>query len=290
MKLQATHTTRYLYSDVVSTCHSEAHLIPRACPGQTVLDHHLSIDPAPDFSASRNDYFGNPVTMFSISQPHRELTITSRCAVDFDNAFPNGRDWRSRSPWEEVRDQVHRRALPEDFEAAQFVFESPHVMRGETFASYAAPSFVKGRPILDAANDLSRRIFEEFKYDKRATTISTPINEVLESRHGVCQDFAHLMIACMRSLELPARYVSGYLRSDAHLTGGEASHAWLSVWCPVLGWQGFDPTNNTMPGGRHVTLAWGRDYSDVTPVKGVALGGGEHVISVSVDVLPIAGS
>jgi transglutaminase-like putative cysteine protease len=288
MKLQATHTTRYLYSDVVSTCHSEAHLIPRACPGQTVLDHHLKIDPAPDYSASRNDYFGNPVTMFSISQPHRELTITSRCAVELT---PSERPGLALSPpWEEVRDQVHRRALPEDFEAAQFVFESPHVMRGETFAAYAAPSFVKGRPILDAANDLSRRIFEEFKYDKRATTISTPIDEVLESRHGVCQDFAHLMIACFRSLELPARYVSGYLRSDAHLTGGEASHAWLSVWCPVLGWQGFDPTNNTMPGGRHVTLAWGRDYSDVTPVKGVALGGGEHVISVSVDVSPLPGS
>jgi transglutaminase-like putative cysteine protease len=286
MKLQATHTTRYLYSDVVSTCHSEAHLIPRACPGQTVLDHHLSIDPAPDFSASRSDYFGNPVTMFSISQPHRELTITSRCAVELTPSGPPGLELSP--PWEEVRDQAHRRAFSDDFEASQFVFESPHVMLGPTFAAYGAPSFSPGRPILDAANDLSRRIFEEFKYDKRATTISTPIDEVLESRHGVCQDFAHLMIACLRSLGLPARYVSGYLRSDAHLTGGEASHAWLSVWCPVLGWQGFDPTNNTMPGGRHVTLAWGRDYSDVTPVKGVALGGGEHVISVSVDVSPIS--
>lgn len=288
MKLQATHTTRYLYSDVVSTCHSEAHLIPRACPGQTVLDHHLSIDPAPDFSASRSDYFGNPVTMFSISQPHRELTITSRCAVELTPSGPPGLELSP--PWEEVRDQAHRRAFSDDFEASQFVFESPHVMLGPTFAAYGAPSFLPGRPILDAANDLSRRIFEEFKYDKRATTISTPIDEVLESRHGVCQDFAHLMIACLRSLGLPARYVSGYLRSDAHLKGAEASHAWLSVWCPVLGWQGFDPTNNTMPGGRHVTLAWGRDYSDVTPVKGVALGGGEHVISVSVDVSPISSS
>jgi len=288
MKLQATHTTRYLYSDVVSTCHSEAHLIPRACPGQTVLDHHLSIDPAPDFSASRSDYFGNPVTMFSISQPHRELTITSRCAVELTPPGPPALELSP--PWEEVRDQAHRRAFSDDFEASQFVFPSPHVMLGPTFAAYSAPSFLHGRPILDAANDLSRRIFEEFKYDKRATTISTPIDEVLESRHGVCQDFAHLMIACLRSLGLPARYVSGYLRSDVHLTGAEASHAWLSVWCPVLGWQGFDPTNNTMPGSRHVTLAWGRDYSDVTPVKGVALGGGEHVISVSVDVSPISGS
>jgi transglutaminase-like putative cysteine protease len=177
---------------------------------------------------------------------------------------------------------VRERAFKDDFEASQFVFESPLVKVGEPFAAYAAPSFTPGRPILDAANDLSRRIYEDFEYDKRATTISTPIDEVLETRHGVCQDFAHLMIACVRSLDLPARYISGYLRNDVNLTGAEASHAWVSVWCPVLGWQGFDPTNNTMPGGRHVTLAWGRDYYDVTPVKGVALGGGEHVISVSV--------
>jgi transglutaminase-like putative cysteine protease len=286
MKLQATHTTRYLYSDVVSTCHSEAHLTPRACPGQTVLDHRLSIDPEPDFSADRDDYFGNPVTMFSISQPHRELTITSRCTVD---VTPAGTPKLQLSPpWEEVREQARRRVLGDDFEASQFVFESPLVTLGKSFAAYAEPSFEAGRPLLDAANDLSRRIYEEFQYDKRATTISTPIDEVLETRHGVCQDFAHLMIACLRSLELPVRYISGYLRNDANLTGAEASHAWVSVWCPVLGWQGFDPTNNTMPGGRHVTLAWGRDYSDVTPVKGVALGGGEHVISVSVDVSPLA--
>jgi transglutaminase-like putative cysteine protease len=286
MKLQATHTTRYLYSDVVSTCHSEAHLTPRASVGQTLLDHSLSIDPEPDFTADRDDYFGNPVTMFSISQPHRELTITSRCTVDLT---PAGTPKLQLSPpWEEVREQARGRALGDDFDASQFVFESPLVTLGESFAAYAAPSFEAGRPLLDAANDLSRRIYEEFQYDKRATTISTPINEVLETRHGVCQDFAHLMIACLRSLELPVRYISGYLRNDANLTGAEASHAWVSVWCPVLGWQGFDPTNNTMPSGRHLTLAWGRDYSDVTPVKGVALGGGEHVISVSVDVSPLA--
>jgi transglutaminase-like putative cysteine protease len=288
MKLQATHTTRYLYSEVVSTCHSEAHLTPRPCSGQVLLDHALSIDPAPDYLADRTDYFGNPVTMFSISRPHRELTITSHCTV---NLTPPGAPGLQLSPrWEEVRDQIRRRAAPEDFEASQFIFESPLVKLGETFASYAAPSFEAGRPILDAANDLSRRIFEEFLYDKRATTVATPVDEVLESRHGVCQDFAHLMIACMRSLALPARYVSGYLLDNAGLTGAEASHAWVSVWCPVLGWQGFDPTNDTMPGASHMTLAWGRDYSDVTPVKGVALGGGGHVIGVSVDVSRISDS
>ena len=151
-----------------------------------------------------------------------------------------------------------------------------------------ACSFAPGRPLLSAVEDLSRRIFTEFHYDRRATTIGTPVDEVLASRRGVCQDFAHVMIACLRSLELPARYVSGYLRSGGDFEGDEASHAWVSVWCPVFGWQDFDPTNNVMPRGGHFTVAWGRDYSDVTPVKGVALGGGEQVISVSVDVSPQA--
>ena len=147
-------------------------------------------------------------------------------------------------------------------------------------------SFRAGRHFLDGVNDLSQRIFADFKYDQRATTVSTPVGEVFESKRGVCQDFAHLMIACLRSLRLPARYVSGYVRSDRKFTGGDASHAWVSVWCPVFGWQDFDPTNNVMPQGDHLTVAWGRDYSDVPPVKGVALGGGEQVISVSVEVAP----
>src|SRR5262249_41051106 len=151
---------------------------------------------------------------------------------------------------------------------------------------YAAPCFVAGRHFLEAVNLLSQRIHEDFQYDPRATSVTTPVSEVLESRRGVCQDFAHLMIACLRSLRLPARYVSGYVRSGGKFVGGEASHAWVSVQCPVLGWQDFDPTNNVMPQSDHVTLAWGRDYSDVTPVKGVALGGGDQVISVSVEVSP----
>ena len=142
---------------------------------------------------------------------------------------------------------------------------------------------------MSAVEDLSRRIFTEFHYDRKATTIGTPVDEVLALRRGVCQDFAHLMIACLRSLGLPARYISGYLRSDADFEGDGASHAWVSVWCPVFGWKDFDPTNNVMPRGGHFTVAWGRDYSDVTPVKGVALGGGEQVISVSVDVSPPPG-
>ena len=285
MKLQATHTTRYLYSDVVSTCHSEAHLTPRACPGQTVLDHDLSIDPAPDFSTSGMDYFGNPVTMFSISQPHRELTIQSRCLVDL--APSSAPRLQISPPWE----QVHERAFKDDFEASQFVFESPLVKVGEPFAAYAAPSFTPGRPVLDAANDLSRRIYEDFEYDKRATTISTPIDEVLETRHGVCQDFAHVMIAGLRGLGLPAAYVSGYLRTipppgKPRLQGADATHAWVSLWCGEgLGWIGFDPTNDLLVENDHIVLAVGRDFSDVSPIDGIIVGSRRQKLNVAVDVV-----
>jgi len=154
------------------------------------------------------------------------------------------------------------------------------------FAEYAAPSFAAGRPIAEAALDLCHRIYTEFRYDPRATTISTPVDDVLKSRRGVCQDFAHLMISCVRSLGLPARYVSGYLRSGKNTVGHEASHAWCSVYCPGFGWLDYDPTNDVMPQNNHLTIAHGRDYSDVAPVNGVAIGGGEQMINVAVEVLP----
>jgi transglutaminase-like putative cysteine protease len=282
MKLKATHITRYWYSDPVSLCHTEVYLAPRTRKSQTVLEHDLTVSPAPETMYPRDDYFGNPATFFSIHEPHRELIVTSHSVVDLAPAPPPNLDLSP--PWEEVRDQAGQRETPEAFEAAQFVFESPKIRLGAAFAEYAQASFAPGRRFLDGASDLSERIYKEFKYDQRATTITTPVAEVLESRRGVCQDFAHLMIACLRSLQLPARYVSGYVRTGHEYVGGDASHAWVSVWCPMFGWQDFDPTNNVMPHGQHMTLAWGRDYSDVTPVKGVALGGGEQVISVSVDV------
>jgi len=284
MMLLATHVTRYWYSGPVSMCHTEVHLTPRPRKNQTILEYGLDVSPTPDSLVSREDYFGNGVTYFSIAEPHRELVITSRCLANLEASAPPTLDLSP--PWEQVRGEVAKRDTPETFEAGQFVFESPSIRVGTPFAQYAASSFAAGRPLLSAAEDLSRRIFTEFHYDRKATTIGTPVDEVLDRRRGVCQDFAHLMIACLRSLQLPARYVSGYLRSGGDFTGDEASHAWVSVWCPVFGWQDFDPTNNVMPSGGHFTVAWGRDYSDVTPVKGVALGGGEQVISVSVDVSP----
>lgn len=284
MKLLATHVTRYWYSGPVSMCHTEVHLHPRARKNQTILEFNLEISPTPDSLLSHQDYFGNEVTVFSIAEPHRELVITSHCLADLQPGTPPA--FELSPAWEHVCEAVNRRETPETFEAGQFIFESPSIAVGRQFAEYAAPSFPAGRPLLSGAEDLSRRIFTEFRYDRRATTIGTPVGEVLSSRRGVCQDFAHVMIACLRSLRLPARYVSGYLRSGGDLAGDEASHAWVSVWCPVFGWQDFDPTNNVVPRGDHFTVAWGRDYSDVTPVKGVALGGGEQVISVSVDVSP----
>jgi transglutaminase-like putative cysteine protease len=284
MKLLATHVTRYWYSGPVSMCHTEVHLKPRPREHQTVLEFGLEVIPTPDSLLSHEDYFGNEVTFFSIAEPHRELSITSRSVADLEESTPPALEL---SPaWEDAREETSKRDTPDTFEAGQFVFESPSIRVGTPFAQYAAGSFTAGRPLLSAVEDLSRRIYTEFHYDKRATTIGTPVDEVLASRRGVCQDFAHVMIACLRSLKLPARYVSGYLRTGGDFTGEEASHAWVSVWCPVFGWQDFDPTNNVMPRGKHFTVAWGRDYSDVTPVKGVALGGGEQVISVSVDVSP----
>jgi transglutaminase-like putative cysteine protease len=286
MKVFATHVTRYWYSEPVSTCHTEVHLAPRPRANQVLLEHSLTVNPAPETVASREDYFGNEVSTFSIHEPHRELIVTSRSQVELTPLSPPHLDL---SPsWVQVREEAAARGTPAAFEAGQFVFESPLIQTSAPFGKYAKESFGAGRRFLDGVNDLSQRIFSEFQYDQRATTVSTPVAAVLESKRGVCQDFAHFMIACLRSLRLPARYVSGYVRSDREFTGGDSSHAWVSVWCPVFGWQDFDPTNNMMAQGDHLTIAWGRDYSDVPPVKGVALGGGEQVISVSVEVAAAA--
>lgn len=281
--LRATHTTTYLYSEPVSICHTEVHLAPRSGRSQRVIDHRLSVRPAPDTRSVRKDYFGNDTAYFSIQAPHQTLTITAESLIDVKRTAP----WEpGETPaWEEVRAAVQRHADAPALEAFQFVFESPRVTLGADFAEYASPSFPEKRPFIEAALDLSHRIHTEFHYDRRATTVSTPVAEVLESRRGVCQDFAHFTIACMRSLGLPARYVSGYLR-DGDMVGSEASHAWVSVFCPGHGWFDLDPTNDVAAADRHLTLAWGRDYSDVAPVKGVALGGGEQVINVSVELRP----
>lgn len=285
MLLRATHTTTYLYSEPVSICHTEVHLAPRLSERQRLIEHELIIRPEPADVDERLDYFGNPVTFFCLSEPHETLTITSRSIVEVAGEAPPLIG--ISPPWQEVCDQIRRRDTLDALAACEFIFESPLIQLGPEFAAYAAKSFTVGRPLLEAALDLSHRIFTEFEYDPRATTVTTPVREVLKSKHGVCQDFAHFFIACLRSLGLPARYVSGYLRSGPNSVGAEASHAWAAVFCPGCGWFDFDPTNDVMPTNGHVTVAWGRDYSDVTPVKGVALGGGEQLINVAVEVVPV---
>ena len=283
MRLRAEHTTTYLYSSPVSICHTEVRLMPRADRNQRVVDHELSILPAPEQTFPRRDYFGNDATYFSIHEQHRTLTITARSLMEIEEADPLE---PSLTPaWEEARGEQWRDAEPRTMREYQFVFPSPRIPVRPEFADYAAPSFPAARPLLDAALDLCHRVHEDFKYDQRATTVSTPVDELFKKRRGVCQDFAHFMLGCLRSQGLAARYVSGYLRSgSAALIGAEASHAWVSVFCPGIGWLDLDPTNDQLVNGDHLTIAWGRDYSDVPPVKGVAIGGGDHVINVSVRV------
>src|SRR5262249_9025955 len=230
------------------------------------------------------------VTYFTLEEEHRELSVTSISSVEISqSSHPQP---QATAPWEEARDSVGGDGI--DLTAALFRLDSPCVRRNNRLADYATVSFAPRRPLLEAALDLTSRIFHEFKFDATATSVSTPTMEVFEKRRGVCQDFAHLQIACLRSLGLVARYVSGYLLTDPRpgqpkLVGADATHAWLSIFCPGHGWVDLDPTNNVIPEMRHVTLAWGRDYGDVCPIKGVFLGGGSHWMSVAVDVVPMNG-
>jgi transglutaminase-like putative cysteine protease len=287
MTYRVMHTTTYFYSKLVSLCHNLAHLTPRQDARQTCRHSKLEVTPTPTLVRERLDHFGNRMTYFTVEEPHDRLTVRATSAVDVAPAAPP--DPAATPPWESVRQLLEQDRSPEALDACPFVFDSPYVKAGPELAHYAAPSFPPGRPVLEAALDLMRRIHREFHYDATATTITTPLQEVLELRSGVCQDFAHLEIGCLRSLGLAARYVSGYLRTQPppgqpHLVGADASHAWLSVYCPGHGWVDLDPTNDLVPSEKHIILAWGRDYDDVSPMKGVNLGGGRHSVTVGVDV------
>jgi transglutaminase-like putative cysteine protease len=237
--------------------------------------------------SDRIDYFGNAATFFTVQEPHCQLTVSATHLVDVEPApVP---DATKTIPWEEAGERLQSDLTPELLDASQFVCDSRYIRRSQELADYARVSFFKGRPALEAALDLTARIHREFQYDQGATTVATSLAEVFEHRRGVCQDFAHLAIACLRSLGLAARYVSGYLSTDpppgcVPLVGTDATHAWLSVFCPGTGWIDLDPTNNQIPGDRYILLAWGRDYDDVSPIKGIVLGGGQHSVTVAVDV------
>lgn len=287
------HETRYGYSQPVGISRQLVRLCPRPLSFQRISGYKLHISPSPDVRTEAEDAFGNPVVSMCIEDDHEELIVRASYWAEVDErAAPRGAD---HVPWEAVRDRLAYRAgrpfSAEDLDATRFSFESPRVRNKRDIGAWAAECFPKGAPLLAGVTALTRRIHEEFVFDPRATTVSTPVTEVFASRRGVCQDFAHFMLSCLRSLGLAARYVSGYLLTRPppgrpRLVGADASHAWVSVYCPDAGWMDVDPTNGIPAGREHVTIGWGRDYEDVAPLRGLLLGGGSHTIDIQVTVAP----
>jgi len=306
VKYRITHTTRYHYSQPVGLCQNEARLQPRDFWRQQRLSSRFEISPAPIDFHERIDYFGNHVAYFTIQQAHTQLIVT---AISEVTIFPeqhsfdlfNQLSWeqahsllqnipiQAQSQSQQGQNQMQDQSL-DILDARQYAIDSPMVTVTPELAGYAQSSFLPNRALVDVVQDLMQRIYTDFTYDPSFTTIATPLSDVLSHRRGVCQDFAHLAIACLRAYGIAARYVSGYVETRPEpgrqrIVGADASHAWFAVYIPGSGWLDFDPTNNTVPLDQHITLAWGRDFSDVTPLKGIAFGGGQHTLSVSVDVL-----
>lgn len=287
MKYHITHNTHYSYSNIVNLCYNEARLIPRSYGRQVCSKNDFIVVPDPTGYRERKDFFENTVCFFTIQRPHQELVVTVTSEVEV-NASDFQLDSVKEFRWENVLKQLHRDDNEEILEIRQYTLESPMIPELPELRTYAEKSFSDGRSMLEAVEELTERLYTEFEYDPNFTSVATPLKEVIEHRRGVCQDFAHLGIGCVRSMGLVVRYVSGYIEtvhdSDREqLVGAGASHAWFSVYFPEIGWIDFDPTNNVMPSDRHITVAWGRDYSDVTPLKGVVYGSGTHDLSVSVD-------
>jgi transglutaminase-like putative cysteine protease len=316
VKYRITHTTLYSYSQPVGLCQNEARLQPRNFWRQSCDNSRFDILPTPMDFHERIDFFGNRVAYFAIQQPHKQLTVT---AISEVTVFPkeNTLDLFNQLSWEQVRtllqdssllgqvqiqgqgqmqsQQVQAQFQSRDqslelLDAKQYLLDSPMISVTQELADYAQPSFLPNRTLVDVVHDLMGRIYQDFIYDPTFTTIATPLSDVLNFRRGVCQDFAHLAIGCLRACGIAAKYISGYVETlpkpgTQRLVGADASHAWFSVYIPGSGWLDFDPTNNKVPLDQHITLAWGRDYSDVTPLKGIAYGGGQNTLSVSVDVL-----
>jgi transglutaminase-like putative cysteine protease len=285
-----THTTTYEYESDVTVAHHLLKVAPRRLGRQWRIAHAPEMTPEAAATSHYTDYFGNDVLFVTIEGAHREWRVTSRSRVAVGPGFIP--DPTETPAWESVRGLCRTDRSRLALEASEFTFASPLIPIDEAFAEYARPSFTVNRPLLEAVLDLTARIHADFSFDPTATTLSTPVSDVLKQRRGVCQDFAHLQIACLRSLGLPARYVSGYLETvpppgQARLTGADASHAWLAFFCPGIGWIDVDPTNDLLPSMQHITLGWGRDYGDISPIRGVLVGGGEHVLRVGVDVIAL---
>ncbi|MEZ5855140.1 MAG: transglutaminase family protein [Hyphomicrobiaceae bacterium] len=285
------HRTAYHYKSVVTQSQHLVHLAPREFDYQTIHRHSLLVEPAPNTRSNRRDYFENPISILEIDQDHHEFVMHARSVVEVE---PRASIELGRGiGWEDLRSIVTRPRNGIDLDAAQFAVPSPFTSTSPKVIDYAAASFVPGRPALDAAWDLTKRIFADFTFDGEATDVSTPVDHVLSERRGVCQDFAHVALASCRAFGIPARYVSGYLltkppEGKEKLQGSDASHAWFALWTPDTGWVDFDPTNNLMPSMEHIAFAVGREYRDIAPITGILLGGGEHTVDVAVDVVPIA--
>lgn len=290
---QILHDTCYHYDSPVSLAQQLAHLWPRECAWQRCTEQQLLISPPPTARRDELDVFGNPLTRLAFERPHDELQVNARLTIEV-LARPT-LDFNQSPAWELTRDALTYSSQPlsaDLLEACRYRFQSPYVHLKRSFVEFSQSCFPPGQPLLLGVQALMQKIFSEFTFDAEATQVATPLVEVLERRRGVCQDFAHLMLACVRSRGLAARYVSGYLLTQPppgqpRLIGADASHAWVSVFCPVLGWVDFDPTNNVPPALEHITLAWGRDFSDVSPLRGVILGGGNHDPEVRVTVMPL---
>lgn len=291
-RYRVVHETRYTYQSVVTLSQQYLHMTPRSFPYQQTGSHRIWVDPAEEDGVDGIDYFGNSTRHIAITVPHKMLlvhaestvTLTPRCGLA---------QIKGTLPWENLRAMMQQVRNAATQEACRYLYDSPHVSCSAELEHYARISYTAGRPQLDAALELTQRIFDEFEFDAKATEISTPLEAVLKGRRGVCQDFAQLMIGCLRSLGLPARYVSGYILThppagQPRMIGADASHAWVSVFCPGLGWVDFDPTNRCLVQCEHITLGWGRDFSDVTPMRGIVLGGGEQELEVRVTVSPLS--
>jgi transglutaminase-like putative cysteine protease len=290
MKYLLSHRTTYSYASSVDSAHHIAHLRARAFPGQKVDSIGIATNPVPAMAVQHVDHFGNNIDIYRIDKPHTRFDIEVRAAVDV--RFPEPPPFDKTPGWEEIRTALEGQGFPAPIEASEFVHESPLVPEVAALKAYGAQSFTAGRPILAAARELTSRIKADFEYHPGATDISTPLAEVFDGKAGVCQDFAHVQIAALRAHGLAAGYVSGYIRTirskdDSALRGADASHAWVAVWCgEPAGWVHLDPTNDLVVSEDHVAVAWGRDFSDVSPLRGVILGGESHSYGVAVTLVP----
>jgi transglutaminase-like putative cysteine protease len=291
------HETRYVYTAPVSQSWQLARLTPRWLPWQTLLQQSIHIEPPPDERHDARDSFGNTVTHFGLHGAHRVLSVRMQCTVDVADRYAAGWSPASMSdmpdrPWEVERDSLKLQVHADDLSALSLTEATPLLPLSEAARVYAEASLQPGWSWMSAVSDLMRRIHVDFEFEAGVTTVSTSVDEVLAQRRGVCQDFAHLMLACLRSHGLPARYVSGYLLTDPpegqpRLMGVDASHAWVAAYAPGAGWIEFDPTNNQLADSRYITLAWGADFADVVPLRGVILGGGSQSMQVRVSVVPV---